>query len=420
MPVRFRAVLYCFCVFLLLSFAACSRKAESPRASGSAVSGAVMSAPVEADGIAAEKSAVAEGARVRRDASADEASSGGNRIQPRPGLLTAGEWNDNAEYDFLLKLMQTNQEWRSFEQRWQMSLARRAEVKAAAGNEPAVNAVVELLSKNGENLWTARTDNSGTAYVFAGFNKSRDAAEPATLRVTYNGSRVEKPYAAGQAYHIAFSGGKASAPALDLMFVVDTTGSMQDELDFLNAELVNVIDRVRRDNANIPVRLSVNVYRDEGDEYVIRAAPFDRDLKNAQNFLSRQKADGGGDYEEAVEQALDDALNKHDWDMDARARLLFLVLDAPPHNTKAVAAEMRKLTAQAASMGIRIIPVASSGVDKDTEFLLRALAAASGGTYVFLTDDSGIGYAHLEPTIGPYDVEQLNNLLARLINGYLR
>ena len=103
MPVRFRAVLYCFCVFLLLSFAACSRKAESPRASDSAVSGAVMSAPVEGDGIAAEKSAVAEGARVRRDASADEASSGGNRIQPRPGLLTAGEWNDNAEYDFLLK-----------------------------------------------------------------------------------------------------------------------------------------------------------------------------------------------------------------------------------------------------------------------------------------------------------------------------
>ena len=419
MSVRFRAILLCLCVLLLLSFAACSRKAESPRTSSSTTSAIAMPAPMEADGIAAEKPVVTEGERDRRDA-AEAAATGGNLPRPRPGLLTAGEWNDNAEYDFLLKLMQTNQEWRIFEQRWQMNLARRTEVKVTAKEKPVPNAVVELLDDSGQSLWAARTDNNGTAYAFAGFNKNKDAAEPATVRVSYGGAQVQKPYAAGKNYEISLTGARVQAPALDLMFVVDTTGSMQDELNFLNAELINVIDQVRHDNANIPTRLSVNVYRDAGDEYVIRSTPFDADLKNARDFLSKQMGDGGGDYEEAVEQALDDAINKHDWDMDARARLLFLVLDAPPHNTKSIAAEMHKLTAQAAAKGIRIIPVASSGVDKDTEFLLRALATASGGTYVFLTDDSGIGYAHMEPTIGPYDVEMLNNLLARLINGYLR
>ena len=414
---RFRAILFCLCIILLLSFAACSRKAESPRSPGSAASETVTPAPVKTDGATAEKSAVMEGDRARRDGDAG----GGNLQKPRPGLLTAGEWNDNAEYDFLLQLIQTNQEWRTFEQRWQMNPGRRTEVKVTSGGKPAVNAEVELLDNSGETLWAARTDNSGTAYVFAAFNTgTARAVEPAGLQVSCNGSQVQKPYTPGKNYEISITGGKATPPALDLMFVVDTTGSMQDELDFLNAELINVIDRVRGDNANIPVRLSVNVYRDVGDEYVIRATPFDRNFKNAQNFLAKQKAAGGGDYEEAVEQALDDAINKHDWNLDARARLLFLVLDAPPHNTRAIVAEMHKLTAKAAAAGIRIIPVASSGVDKDTEFLLRTLAMASGGTYVFLTDDSGIGYAHLEPTIGPYDVEMLNNLLVRLINGYLR
>ena len=45
---------------------------------------------------------------------------------------------------------------------------------------------------------------------------------------------------------------------------------------------------------------------------------------------------------------------------------------------------------------------------------------ASGGTYVFLTDHSGVGNPHLEPTIGPYDVEKLNSLLVRLIDNYVR
>ncbi len=39
----------------------------------------------------------------------------------------------------------------------------------------------------------------------------------------------------------------------------------------------------------------------------------------------------------------------------------------------------------------------------------------TGGSYVFLTDDSGIGGDHIEPTVGEFEVELLNDLLARLI-----
>ena len=71
-----------------------------------------------------------------------------------------------------------------------------------------------------------------------------------------------------------------------------------------------------------------------------------------------------------------------------------------------------------AKQGIRLIPLASSGVDTETEFLLRSWSVMTGGTYTFLTNHSGIGNSHLEPTIGAYEVEKLNDLLARVISEY--
>ena len=49
---------------------------------------------------------------------------------------------------------------------------------------------------------------------------------------------------------------------------------------------------------------------------------------------------------------------------------------------------------------------------------MRYFAIATNGTYVFITNDSGIGNDHIEPTVGEYEVEFLNNLLVRLINKY--
>ena len=73
----------------------------------------------------------------------------------------------------------------------------------------------------------------------------------------------------------------------------------------------------------------------------------------------------------------------------------------------------------AAEKGIRIIPVSASGIDRETEFLMRILAIASNGTYTFITDHSGIGNEHLEPTVGEYEVEFLNDLIVRLVNEYV-
>jgi hypothetical protein len=95
--------------------------------------------------------------------------------------------------------------------------------------------------------------------------------------------------------------------------------------------------------------------------------------------LNEQRAGGGGDYEEAVPEAYADAINNHEWSKDATARIMFFVLDAPPHFTNDNLKKLQEVPKEAAKKGIKVIPIASSGVDKDTEFLMRFLSISPGG-----------------------------------------
>lgn len=115
--------------------------------------------------------------------------------------------------------------------------------------------------------------------------------------------------------------------------------------------------------------------------------------------------------------ALEETL-RQPWSREAVARICFLVLDASPHQNPEVLESLQKSIREAAKRGIRIVPLSASGIQKDTEFLMKFFGLATNGSYVFLTDHSGIGGKHLEPTTDEYKVEQLNDLLVRLITEY--
>lgn len=149
----------------------------------------------------------------------------------------------------------------------------------------------------------------------------------------------------------------------------------------------------------------------------MRSNPFSDDIEKVEALINAEYATGGGDYEEAVDLALLDAVTGHEW-REGAVKLAFLILDAPPHDTGETAANLRTAMEEATKQGIRIIPIASSGVDEKTEGFLRGIAMLTGGTYTFLTDDSGIGGSHLEPTVGAYTVEALNDMIVRLIKEY--
>jgi hypothetical protein len=199
---------------------------------------------------------------------------------------------------------------------------------------------------------------------------------------------------------------------------VDATGSMGDEIEYLKTELLDVIGRAKSRNPGLAFRMGTVFYRDQSDAYITKSSGLSPDIAKTVEFIKKQYADGGGDYPEAVHSALEEAIFSQKWSENAIARICFLVLDASPHQSPEVNASLQKSIREAARLGIRIVPVAASGIQKDTEFLMKFFGLATNGTYIFLTDHSGIGGKHLEPTSDEYKVEPLNELLVRLITEY--
>ncbi len=341
------------------------------------------------------------------------------QVQPEPGLLTAGQWDDHAHWDFWLKLT-NNQEWSQYLSQWGMNTKQRVAVQVNGPQGPMGDVPVTLYQGQTA-VFQARTNNQGQAYVFKQWQANAQAEGDYEVRVDL-GSDTLTQSLSGDAQNLSFQSETALEPLVnaDLMLVVDTTGSMGDELEYLKQELKNVSGRIAaQSRQDLKLRLSANFYRDTTDDYVVRSFPFTEDSNTVAQQLSEQSAGGGGDFPEAVDYALMDAIDEHQWSTTAKARLLFLVLDAPAHQSESVLQRLRTSVERAAAKGIRIIPVASSGINKETEFLLRAMAASTGGRYVFLTDDSGIGGGHIEPTVGDYTVEKLNDLMIKIATAYI-
>lgn len=341
------------------------------------------------------------------------------QIEVEPGQITAAEWNDLVNWDFWNNLGQLTL-FDSIQDNWTFYPLDRYSFEIVDNNQaPVADCEVSLRNGSGDEVWKTRTNNAGRAELWLNLYGGSDQA--ATAVVEYNGQEVvlvnPMPYEDG-INRISVAGSDPRPDAADIAFVVDATGSMGDEIDYLKSELSDVISRVRDSNNGLKFRYGSVFYRDEGDDYLTRVSGFSADAGQVLDFIKAQRADGGGDYEEAVHTALETAVSQLQWSGSARARLLFLVLDAPPHHTQAITSDLHNIIRNAAAKGICIIPVSASGVNKDTEFLFRFFALATQGTYVFITNDSGIGNDHIAATVGEYQVELLNDLLVRLINKY--
>lgn len=360
-----------------------------------------------------------EGASTDTGSGDGDGEEEGGDVPPLPGQLTAGEWRDLSHMDFWVGLFADEFEWTSYEDRWNFHLRNQlALVVVDSEDTPVADAEVRLL-EDGEVVWRTRTDNHGEAATFAGvFDQGALAGGSYTLEVESAGEMLQQTQLEASVfdpYIFQFSQALTRPDEVDIMMVIDTTSSMGDELSYLQAELGSVIERVQDDAGDLSLRLSMNFYRDSEDDYLVASHPFTTDVSQAMSQLEAESWAGGGDYPEAVVEALEDGVLDHEWSPTARARLLFLVLDAPAHHDQGRVQRLNELALVAAEKGIHIIPLACSGTDKDTEFLVRFLEVSTGGTYAFLTNDSGIGGDHIDPTVGDFAVEYLDDLLVRVI-----
>ncbi len=344
-------------------------------------------------------------------------ANGGGGGSNAAGIITAGEWNDLDHWDFWTGLMDTVK-WKEMQDYWQLYPVSRLSVKLSdQDNNKISDAAISITS--GTATYIVKTDNFGKAECFPGFFTG-DASGMYSISASVNGQSFDLG-TFSKSVHEIDKQLNINAPNyrnVDIMFVVDATGSMGDEIHYLQNELDNVILRSASELPKMQLREGSVFYRDKGDDYLTRVFPFTTDVNSLTTFVKAQQADGGGDFPESMELGLKAAIEQQNWSSTAICRLLFLVLDAPPHHEDQVIQSLQSTIKEAREKGIKIIPVTASGIDKETEFLMRFMAIGTNGTYVFITDDSGIGDSHLVPTVGSYQVEFLNNLMVRLIKKY--
>lgn len=347
-----------------------------------------------------------------------------NLINPEPGMLTAGQWDDLEAWDFWLHLTE-NTNFKDYKDHWEMHPQQRYDVAIVdALGQAASDVVVQLNDPVAGTLWEARTNHAGRAtlwaYPFTSNIKVVDGLELAVVegkKKTKIGAAV--PYINGVATWQLSPKVPTEVNKLEVLFVVDATGSMEDEINYLKTELQDVVKGYQVIQPSINLRLGSVFYRDYAPkaDYLTRTASLSEDFQATFDFINQQKTSGGGDFAEAVEAAIAEAVSQ-DWTDEKATRLVFLFLDAPAHHNAKSLAQMQATLKTAAAKGIRIIPIASSGTDKETEFLMRFFSILTGGTYVFLTDHSGIGKGHIEPTTGDYEVEYLNDVMLKLLQKY--
>ncbi|UTX50179.1 T9SS type A sorting domain-containing protein [Chryseobacterium sp. MA9] len=338
------------------------------------------------------------------------------KVLPKAGQLTAGEVNDFSKWDYWKDIAvpildQYKNTWKFFpDKRVSVQLVNR-------DRRPVIGEKVKLLDDKKNIIWEAVSDNLGNTELWIS-------------PMTDENSDSEKYYLSDGSGQIisnnirTFKNGQnliildkpcLQKRVLDLAFVVDATGSMGDEISYLQSELLDVLKKIEGNLKNTTVRYGSVFYRDQEDEYVTRKFDFSDKAEDLVGFIKKQKAGGGGDTPEAVVEALKVSVDELKWSNENSTKIMFLILDAPPHHSEQNVKELYGKIKTAARKGITIIPLAASDTDKQTEYLMRTFALLTNGTYTFLTDDSGIGNSHIKPTIDSYEVEKLNDLLLRLI-----
>lgn len=329
------------------------------------------------------------------------------------GQLTAGEINDIEdwnEWKFTIK----KKTYRNFQDKWKFFLQRK--IKVVVNNDegnPVNNVKVSIYTEDNKKIMSSRTDVKGEAIVFLDFDEITED-KFYRIQLEANGIIKGKKILKDMNEVDFVLNTEATSNSVDIMFTIDATGSMGDEINYLKAELKDIMDRVAAAENIDEKRVALTFYRDKGDAYIVKEYDFETNISKVQESLNANGAGGGGDYEEALETALETA-NSLTWNTKAKSRLMFLILDAPPHFNEGIVKQIKDQVKMAQEKGIKIIPIVASGANKNLEFLMRFFSISTNGTYVFLTDDSGIGNPHLRPSKDDFEVEKLNDLIVRLI-----
>ncbi|MBX3182530.1 MAG: VWA domain-containing protein [Polyangiaceae bacterium] len=311
----------------------------------------------------------------------------GGAVGGRPGEVAvassgvrAGEWDDNANYQEFKRWLGTQDHLGYL----RMDVEQRRFMVVTDSQGRAVPGCKVTVRDAAQRSVTLTTQTSGRALLFPRAEGLR--GDTLTADANCQGAQASARFQLGAmdaAVPLRLNKARSlpTRRTIDLAFILDTTGSMSEEIASIKDTIRAVSSQL--DTGNVDVRIAMVAFKDVGDEYVTQVHPFTRDLHGFARRVQGIQASGGGDTPEAVNEALESTLTKLDWQASSVGRFAFLVGDAPPQFGRQGASYTRSMQL-ANHKGVQIFTIAASGMDGLGQVVWRQIAQYTGGSNMFV------------------------------------
>ncbi|ELU17322.1 hypothetical protein CAPTEDRAFT_219551 [Capitella teleta] len=181
--------------------------------------------------------------------------------------------------------------------------------------------------------------------------------------------------------------------SIEVAISFDTTGSMSQCLEQVQAQVNQMIERLFMDIPDLKIAVIAHGdYCDEEHFYVTQHVDFTNQLPTLATFVKDVGGTGGGDWEECYEYVLNLARTKLSWTPGTQ-RALVMIGDAAPHPPDSESCrglDWRKEVEQLnREMGVSVYGVQCLKEDRATPFWVD-LAARTGGRHLQLDEVSSV------------------------------
>jgi Mg-chelatase subunit ChlD len=219
---------------------------------------------------------------------------------------------------------------------------------------------------------------------------------------------------AGLALPLAAEDQQEQAIDAEVVFVLDTTGSMSGLIEGAKQKIWSIAGGIIQRTGG-RVRIGLVPYRDRGDLYVTKVFPLTDNLDQVYADLQGFRAEGGGDTPESVNQALYEAVAQIQWSDSPRVmRTIFLVGDCPPHMDYEDDVKYPASCAMAARKNI-VVNTVQCGGDPGTVPHWRKIARLTNGGYTRIGQS---GDMKMVETPFDREIQRINIEISRTILPY--
>ncbi|MEM7179269.1 MAG: VWA domain-containing protein [Spirochaetota bacterium] len=290
--------------------------------------------------------------------------------------LKAGFADDNKQFTYYINFFE---KYKNSVPHLSRNISERIKIKVVNGKgKPVFNQKVEIQNSSGSEITSGQTHSDGSFFFYPShFSGSK-------FFVKVRAKRIPLQRQGKREIEISTSSQQNKRPGMDIVFIMDTTGSMGEEIRRLKNTIEIIYLNLQEIRNAGKIRFGMVLYRDKGDSYRTRTIDLTDNLQDFQTELAKVEADGGGDYPEDLQEALHQSIRGISWNQQA-IKLGYIITDASLHLDYQTDLNYIQSCEQAKKQGIKFHSIGTGGLPIQGEFVLRQISQLTYGKYIFLT-----------------------------------